>query len=75
LPRLIAGTPGANAILQNSQCSVSLSVTTVTPAGNNFTVSVPLTFTAAFAGAKQVWMYAAGSTANSGCHQLGSWTR
>ena len=67
-------TPGAGATLQNSQCSVNLSSTTVTPSGNNLTISLPLTFKAGFAGAKQVWMYAAGSTLNSGWQQLGSWT-
>jgi hypothetical protein len=39
---------------------------TVTTSGTNLTVSLPVTFTAAYAGAKTTYMYAAGSSANSG---------
>jgi hypothetical protein len=65
---------GASGSLQNSQCSASLSSASVTQSGNNLTLSVPLTFTGAFTGTKQVWMYAGGSRANSGWQHLGDWT-
>jgi hypothetical protein len=42
--------------------------------GNNLTVTAATSFKTPFAGAKQVWMYAAGSALTSGWQQLGSWT-
>ena len=57
------GTPG---VLQNSQCSVTVGGAAATGNGNNLTLSVPVTFKAGFTGAKQVWMYATGTTGNSG---------
>jgi hypothetical protein len=35
---------------------------------------LPMTFSAAFAGAKNTYMYAGGSTANSGWQTMGTWT-
>jgi hypothetical protein len=67
-------TVGAAGTLQNSQCSVDLSQTTGTPSGNNLTLSLPVTFKPAYAGAKQVWMFAAGGAGSSGWQQRGSWT-
>ncbi|MCU1236525.1 MAG: hypothetical protein JWP63_4492, partial [Candidatus Solibacter sp.] len=66
--------PGANTVLQNSQCSVNMGGVTVTPNSNNLTVAVPLSVKPAYGGPKQIWMYAAGSTVNSGWQNLGSWT-
>jgi trimeric autotransporter adhesin len=65
---------GSATTLQNNQCSLAVGTTTVGLAGNNLTFTVPVTFKAGFTGTQQVWMYAAGSTANSGWQQLGSWT-
>ena len=70
----ITATPGTAGTLQNSQCSVDLSTTTAAPSGNNLTLSLAMTFKAAYTGAKQVWMYAAGGGGNSGWHQIGAWT-
>ena len=66
--------PGTAGTLQNSQCSLDLSATTIAPSGNNLTLSIPVSFKAGYAGAKQVWMYAGGTSANSGWQQLGTWT-
>jgi hypothetical protein len=37
-------------------------------------LNLPVTFTAAYPGAKSIWMFAAGSTAASVWQSMGSWT-
>jgi uncharacterized repeat protein (TIGR01451 family) len=60
--------------LSNSQCSINAGTATVTTSGTNLTLNLPVTFTAAYAGAKGIDMYAAGSgAANSGWQLMGSW--
>jgi phage baseplate assembly protein gpV len=66
--------PGAAVTLSNSQCSINVSAASVTVSGTNLTLNLPVTFTAAYAGAKNTYMYAAGSSADSGWQTLGSWT-
>ena len=66
-------TPGATGTLQNSQCGIDLSATTIAPSANNLTVSLPISFKAALVGTQQIWMYAAGGVGNSGWKQLGTW--
>jgi YD repeat-containing protein len=66
--------PGAAVTLSNSQCSINVAAASVTVSGTNLTLSLPVTFTAAYAGAKNTYMYAAGSSANSGWQLMGSWT-
>jgi large repetitive protein len=66
--------PGAAVTLSNSQCSINVAAASVTSSGTNLTLNLPVTFTAAYAGAKNTYMYAAGSSANSGWHAMGSWT-
>jgi hypothetical protein len=71
----LAATVGAAMTLENSQCSLNVAATSVTLSGNILTLNVPLTFQAAFTGAKSVYLHAvdeAGS--NSGWQQLGAWT-
>ncbi len=71
----MSGTPGAAATLQNTQCAIALATTTVVPAGNTLTVNLAVTFKAPFAGAKNIFMYAAGSGGrNSGWQDRGDWT-
>ena len=67
-------TIGTAGTLQNSQCSVNVGAASATPSGNNLTLSVPVTFKPPFTGAKQVWMYATGTTGNSGWLNKGTWT-
>jgi hypothetical protein len=68
-------TPGAATTIQNSQCSVNVAATTVVESGNTLTLNIAMTFKAAYAGAKNIYMYAMdarGST--SGWQQMGIWT-
>jgi len=61
--------------LQNSQCSIQLATTTVGATGTTLTMTLSVVFKPAFAGAKNVYMYAAnGSGANSGWQQRGTWS-
>jgi hypothetical protein len=75
-----AGTSGTSATLgvagtlNNSQCSMNTAAATVTTSGTNLTWNLPVTFTAAYAGAKSTYMYAGGSSLNSGWQNMGSWT-
>jgi uncharacterized repeat protein (TIGR01451 family) len=71
---LSPATPGAAGTLNNSQCSIGVAAATVTTSGTNLTLNLPVTFTAAYAGAKSAYMYAAGSSASSGWQTMGSWT-
>jgi phage baseplate assembly protein gpV len=66
--------PGTGVTLSNSQCSINVAAASVTSSGANLTLNLPMTFTAAYAGAQSTYMYAAGSSANSGWQTLGSWT-
>jgi hypothetical protein len=71
----VTSTPGTATTLQNSQCSLSVAGTAVTRNGNTLTLTLPITFAAGFAGAKNIYMYAADvSGTNSGWQPLGSWT-
>ncbi len=72
---------GANAklvssptILKNSQCSVG--ATTVVSSGLTTTITIAITFQSAFAGLKNIYMYAAdaGGTPNTGWVQAGAYT-
>jgi hypothetical protein len=69
------GTLGSGATLQNSQCAVSLGSSSVTVGGNALTLNLAMTFKPVFAGAKNVYMYAANTAmANSGWQTRGTWT-
>ena len=70
-----AATPGSSTTLQNSQCSLNAAASTVAVNANALTLSLPLTFLPAFAGAKNTYLYASDqSGSNSGWQQLGTWT-
>jgi len=69
-----SATPGVAGTLSNSQCSINAGAATVTTSGTNLTLNLPVTFAAAYAGAKTTYMYAAGSSAASGWQTMGSWT-
>jgi hypothetical protein len=70
-----AGTLGTSSTLQNSQCSVAMATSSVALSGNTLTLNLALTFKPAYAGAKNVYLYAANGTgANSGWQDLGDWT-
>ena len=71
----VSATPGAATTLQNSQCSLNVAATTATLSGNTLTLTLPMTFLPAYAGAKNIYLYAADiSGSNSGWQQPGTWT-
>jgi len=65
---------GAPGTLANSQCTVDAGASSATASGNNLTVSLALSFTSAFAGAKNIYSEVENSTVDAGWVQLGSWT-
>jgi len=66
---------GSSGTLHNSQCFITLgSSTTATSSGNVLTLSLAMTFTPAFNGAKNIYMAAANAAVSSGWHTRGSWT-
>jgi hypothetical protein len=68
-----AGVPiGSASTPSNSQCTVQSGSAVGT--GNTLTVSLSLSFTPAFQGAKSIWALAQDATANSGWQHLGSYT-
>ena len=68
-------TPGTAATLLNSQCVLSAAGSTVSLNGNNVTVTVSLRFTsAAFAGAKNLYVYANSNAVSTGWQLAGTWT-
>jgi hypothetical protein len=70
-----SGTAGTNLTIQNSQCSIALAGSGATPSGTTLTVNLAMTFKPAFAGAKNIWMYADNAAgASSGWQDRGDWT-
>jgi hypothetical protein len=67
---------GTATTLQNSQCSLNVAASSATKNGNTLTLGIPITFQAAFAGAKSTYLFAFdASGASTGTWQrLGSWT-
>jgi hypothetical protein len=67
-------TPGTNASASNNQCTINAFSSTITYGATSVTVTVDLTFKAAWAGPKNIYMLAAEPVTNSGWTQVGSWT-
>jgi subtilase family serine protease len=71
----LPATVGTATTLQNSQCSLNVAATTVVLGANTLTLSVPMTFKPAYAGAKNTYLHAVDvSGSNSGWQPLGAWT-
>lgn len=68
------GTPGASGTLSNSQCSVNLAAVSTSSAATDLVLTLPVAFSASYSGLQQVFMYASGSSANSGWQNRGNWT-
>ena len=68
-----SGTLGTAVTLQNNQCAIALGSSSVTLAGNTLTLKLAVTFKPAFAGSKDIHMYAYAGTASSGWHDRGDW--
>jgi hypothetical protein len=69
-------TPGAVATLQNSKCTLDGATSSVVASGNNLTVNFSVSFLPAFAGNKNMYMYAHDATngLNSGWKLVGTWS-
>ena len=73
--RALTATVGAATTIENSQCSLNVASSSALLSGNTFTLDLAMTFQAAYAGVKNIYMYAADvSGANSGWQQQGTWT-
>jgi hypothetical protein len=71
----LTATPGAATTLANSQCSLNVAGTSVVLSGNTLTLTLPMTFLPAYAGAIDINLYSADvSGSASGWQQLGTWT-
>ncbi|MDQ6705553.1 MAG: hypothetical protein M3Z85_06275 [Acidobacteriota bacterium] len=67
--------PGTSGTLQNSQCALSGTGSSVAGAGNTLTLTLNLSFTKAFAGTQSIFMYASDDAAlSSGWQTRGTWT-
>jgi hypothetical protein len=66
--------PGTNETASNAQCTLFAANSTVAIGPTSVVVTVDLQFDAAFAGAKNIYLYAAEATTNSGWVQVGTWT-
>ena len=71
----LTATPGSTGTLQNGQCAITLSTTTVTLGGTVLTLNLAMTFDTSFGGAKNVYLFADGAGgASSGWQARGTWT-
>jgi hypothetical protein len=69
-----AGALGSGGTLQNSQCAVNLSASSVTTSGNTLMLNLAMIFKPAYAGVKNIYMYAASTGgASSGWQTRGTW--
>jgi len=69
------GTMGNGGTLQNSQCALSLSGSSVMLSGNTLTLNLAMTFASSYAGGKHVYTFAQNANGvNSGWQQRGDWT-
>jgi len=66
--------PGTNTTASNSQCILNAANTTVSVGTVSVVVTVDLTFSASWAGPKNVYLYAAEVASNSGWVTVGAWT-
>jgi hypothetical protein len=67
-------TVGTSGTMQNSRCAVNGGASSVSISGNNLTLNLALSFTTAFAGAKNIYMEVQNATQDSGWAQGGTWT-
>jgi hypothetical protein len=67
-------TPGSSTIVSNSQCSLNGANTTVVVGAASVVVTVGLTFNAAWAGAKNVYLQASEGLVSTGLVTVGTWT-
>jgi hypothetical protein len=63
---------GTNATISNSYCTINAMQSAGTGSGNNFTLNVAITGTAAFSGAKTIWAMAQGVNGTSSWQTVGT---
>jgi len=68
---LTIGSPGT---AQNSQCTINAGASSVSMSGGKLTLNLALSFSAAFAGAKNIYMDVTNATLDSGWSTKGTWT-
>ena len=67
-------TPGSSTVVSNQQCTLRGANTTVAAGATSLVITLDLAFNATFSGAKNVYLYAAESSSNSGWVTVGGWT-
>ena len=65
---------GATSSLQNSQCVLNGSSSTLTASGNNLTLVAAVSFKTAFAGSKTSYMWVQNNAGGASWQTMGSWT-
>jgi hypothetical protein len=66
-------TPGSGSTLQNNQCILSGTGSSIASVGNTLTVNTALTFKPAFAGNKTAFLFAFTASAQTGFQTAGTW--
>ena len=70
----LPGGLGKNAALQNAHCSVALGGSSVSLSGTTLTLNLAMTFSASYAGAKNVYLFGANiAGVNTGWQDRGDW--
>jgi hypothetical protein len=68
-------TPGANTTVANANCSIAGSGVSVTAAGSQLTLVVPITFQPSFSGTRSIYAFVTDAgNLSSGWQTVGSWT-
>jgi len=67
-------TPGTTGIATNEQCTMNAANSTISMGTTQVFITLDLTFNSTFFGAKNVYLYAAETTVNSGWIPVGTWT-
>jgi len=65
---------GSGGVISNSRCSVNPAASNISDSGNNLVFTIAYSFTSAFVGTHNHYMFANNSTINSGWQQRGAWT-
>ena len=68
-----SGTPGANTVKSNTQCSLNYQLSSIVQSGNSVTLKLSLSFNSSFIGVRKIYMSAQDSAgADSGWVQIGT---
>jgi hypothetical protein len=70
-----SATPGTSASLANNQCSIPMATASVSISGNTVMITLPITFTASFAGQRNIYVNTVNTSSVAGTtQQIGTWT-